>query len=801
MEEVYYTEVDTQNNETSLNLRDLLGLFVSRWYWFVISVAIMLLLATYYFMKTPPRYTRSAQMLIKDDGNGRANGLTAEFQSIGLLTNNTNINNEILTLKSPTLMTDVVRRLNLTDMYFVPDGLRQRELYKESPVQVVFSTQKGHANTSFDIKVLSDKEAELSNFKSKIYGESDGKLTVPMGKLTKTPVGYLTISATNNMNEDWYGEKISFVKTTLRAATGSYSAALGVRLSQKESTIIDLSISDPSIRKAEDILNELIAVYNENWIKDKNQIAVTTSEFIGERLGVIEGELGNVDNSISNYKSSNLLPDVGAVSQIYLKERAENKKEMQEISSEQSVAQYIRRALSRNDITKPLPANSGITNAGIQQQITEYNKLVQDRNRLVASSSESNPLVQDLEQQIRSLHNAVVQSVDNEIAALNLRMSNVRLSQAVTTGQLASNPRQAKQLLSVERQQKVKETLYIYLLQKREENELSQAFTAYNNRVITAPLGSMLPTSPRKGIILFIATLLGLLIPAVILFIRERMNTKVRGRKDIDKLSMPFVGELPETDGSKKPKENKGGHYVMSPVVVKDSGKDIANEAFRMVRTNLEFMLGVKENHKVVMLTSMNPGSGKTFVSINLAVCFAVKGKKTAVIDLDMRRASLSHYVGKPKEGISNYLGGLVDDWHSIMVCGTIQENLDVMPVGTIPPNPTELLFSKRFEDLIASMREEYDYIILDCPPTEVVADSSIITKHVDMTLFIIRAGLLERDMLPIVEEYYRDKKFTNLGLLLNGTDASTGYGKYKYGRYGYRYGYNYGYGSYESKS
>lgn len=336
----------------------------------------------------------------------------------------------------------------------------------------------------------------------------------------------------------------------------SYTQKLWAELGNEDATIINLSIDDASVQKAEDILNTLIEVYNEKWIQDKNQIAVSTSRFIGERLGVIENELGHVDENISSYKSEHLLPDVQAASNLYMSQSAENKKEIQALTNQLTTAQYIRRELNSKEMNQPLPTNSGIANVNIESQIGEYNKIVLDRNRLIANSSEKNPLVKDLGNSMQSMKRTILQSVDNLIVSLNTQIRSIRQQEVATTQQLASNPSQAKYLLSVERQQKVKEELYLYLLQKREENELSQAFTAYNTRVITAPRGSALPTAPNKKNILLVAFALGLLVPAVIIFMQENMNTKVRGKKDLENLSVPYLGEIPLYSNNKK-KKNK----------------------------------------------------------------------------------------------------------------------------------------------------------------------------------------------------------------------------------------------------
>ena len=313
------------------------------------------------------------------------------------------------------------------------------------------------------------------------------------------------------------------------------------------------------------------------------------------------------------------------------------------------------------------------------------------------------------------MQEVIVKSVDNLIINLNSQIQSVRTQDVETRAQIASNPNQAKYLLSVERQQKVKESLYLYLLQKREENELSQAFTAYNNRVITPPRGSMIPTAPVKKNILLVAFALGLLIPVVIIFMRETMNSRVRGRKDLERLSVPFAGEIPlSPDAAKRKignrKKEKGGYQL----VVKEGARDVLNEAFRVARTNLEFMIGTNETHQALMLTSFNPGSGKTFITLNLGASLALREKRVLLIDLDMRRASLSSVVNKPTSGLSDYLVGRLADWRTAVVPVPETPNLAILPVGTVPPNPTELLLNPRMAALLAAARADYDYLIYD---------------------------------------------------------------------------------------
>lgn len=776
-----------------IRIQDLWGMFLPKWYWFTLSLVVTLSVAILYILSTPNVYTRSASILVKDDSKGgsASSALSNDFADLGMFKSNTNINNELLTISSPTLMTEVVKRLGLNETYTIRNGLKRVQLYKASPVSVI--PKDKNSIVGFQIELNSKEKFTLSDFT--LGGkEVDDVVSGAFNDSIQTPVGSMYISTTQYFNEEYVGASITYHQGGIVGTTDYYTKNLRTELGNQDATIINLSIDDASIQKAEDILNTLIEVYNEKWIQDKNQIAVSTSQFIGDRLGVIENELGHVDENISSYKSEHLLPDVQAASNLYLTQSAENKKELLTLNNQLSTTRYIRRELNNKQMNQPLPANSGIGSTNIESQISEYNQMVLDRNRLIANSSEKNPLVKDLASSLQSMQNTIIQSVDNHIVSLNTQIRSIKQQEIATTQQLASNPNQAKYLLSVERQQKVKEELYLYLLQKREENELSQAFTAYNTRVITAPRGSAFPIAPKKMNIVLVAFVLGLLIPAVIIFMKENMNTKVRGRKDLENLSIPLIGEIPMCQSGEK-KVSLKKQPERKTIVVQEGSRNVANEAFRVLRTNLDFIISKDANQKVLVVTSFNPGSGKSFLAMNIAISFAIKHKRVLVIDGDLRHGSISMYVDSPKKGLSDYLGNRVQNRQELVVQDKKYESLHIFPIGTIPPNPTELLEDGRLGKLIEELRSEYDYIFIDCPPIDIVADTQIIEKLADRTIFVIRAGLLDRSMLTDLETIYTEKRFKNLSMILNGTERAGG-------RYSYRYGYHYGgyYGSTNKK-
>ena len=784
---------NVKQSDDFIRVRDLLNICIAKWYWFVISLAITIGVAIIYILSTPPVYTRSASLLIKEDGKNGSAVDAGVLSEIDIFQTSTNVNNEIQLLQSPSVMLDVVKRLHLDVNYHADGRFYRRTLYGSTcPYTVEFTDLGDNDVVTFTIDSQDGNNLTLNEFT--FNGEEfDGETNAVIGDTVATPIGRLVVKPTiiDTTALSSVVSPIYVTRNGLLSTTRAYTSGLTVALSNDKSSVINLTFNDVCIQRAEDILNTVIAVYNENWIKDRNQVAVSTSMFINERLGVIERELGNVDESISSFKSENLLPDVQAAANMYMSQSSTTTAQILALNTQLSMARYIRSYVTNaNGRNQLLPANSGIENANIESQIAEYNSMQLQRNSLVANSSEQNPLVQDLDQSLNAMREAIVSSIDNLMVVLNTQLNSLQQSERQTTARIAANPSQGKYLLSVERQQKVKESLYLFLLQKREENELSQAFTAYNTRIITPPTGSPIPTSPEKKNIFLVAIALGLIIPFGTLFAKENMNTKLRGRKDLESLTLPFAGEIPlVTSKGKKQQEN-------NKIVIEQGHRDVVNEAFRVLRTNMEFMLGdASENGKapVILFTSFNPGSGKTFLAVNTAACIAIKGKRVLVIDGDLRRGSASAYIDKPQLGLSDYLGHRTNDIASITVEVENHPTLHIIPVGTIPPNPTELLADKRFNQLIEDVRTKYDYIFIDCPPIDIVADTQIISKIADRTIFIVRAGLLEREMLPELQRMYDEHRFNNMALVLNGTEAT--HSRYAY-RYGYYNSYNYNYAS-----
>ena len=767
----------TRQNTTSpaVLVKRILGIGLRNWYWFVLSLAVAMGIGVYYVFSKVPVYQRTASILIKPLGGDSAN---KTLQELGIPQTSTNLTNELLLMKSGAVAEQVVQRLNLDVDYTQEGRFYTLTMYgRNLPLRLQFCDLNDNENANLRVNLLSDGTLTLEGWRKDgrslpepgIQGHLGDTLDTPLGRIATAPSPY-------------YHEGQSFQAQVSRTSIHSMSERVRGRISpslrDKNSSIIDVRYKDVSLARADDILNTLVTVYNEQWMKDRNQQIVSTNDFIRERLAVIEQELGNVDTDISSFKSQNLILDIGQAGSMAVSEVNETTRQAAnleaKISQLRTVYEYLS-SLQGDD--KQIPLFYNIDNGAVLQKISEYNALVLRRNNHLAYSSAQNPMVVELNGQLASLRATIIGALSNEIAQLQSQAGDIQASRRQAVGKVAKNPKQANYLLSVERQQKVKESLYLFLLQKREENELSQAFTAYNTQVIEPAHGSWTPVEPEANKIYLIALLLGLAIPVIVLALKEFMTTTVQGRADLKGLRVPFAGEIPQAGGKRKKKEKT------PTVVVEDKSRNAMNESFRVVRSNLEFLLGHEATHKVVMLTSMDPGSGKTFITANLATAVALKGKKVLAIDLDLRRGSLSAYAGRPHKGISGYLSGKYEDFHELIVP---LGNVDVLPCGALPPNPSELLYTQRFADLMDAVRTDYDYVFLDCPPVEMVADPAIINRFADLTIFIVRAGLMEKSMLAEIDQWYLDKKFNNLVVLLNGTDGKEG--RYGYHKYGYHY-------------
>ena len=790
-------ELNTNNQnflreeDSSLRLSDLWNMVWRYKWWYVVSIVVFLLLGAFYLYRTPNVYDRSAKVVI-DESNQDATMRNLGVASAGMmrLRSFNSVENEIEALSSPDLMQMVVKRLGLQTTYMEQQFFREVELYKNGPFEMVPVGDNPRSGYSFKVVKTSDGKLALSKFqirKDKINETVVGNF----GDTLQTPVGKIVIHPVQSENEFKHPIRVSWSNSMATAKT--YVAKLNLALSGKQSSVVVVSMNDTYPSRASLVINTLIDVYNEVWINNKNRAAINTSEFINERLVIIERDLAAVEEDLRQYKEDNHLTDIQTAARVYIDEASLYGAKSFEVNNQLSIAEYIREYLNDPANSASLiPANLGLSNESVQAEIAEYNKQVLQRDRLFSGSGENNPYIADLNASLMSIRSSILRSIDNLISTLKLQLSKIESQEKQIMNRISSSSGQELQLLSIERQQQIIQNLYIFLLQKREENELAALINVGNTRLIMSPNGSPLPVSPNVMMIIFAMLVLGCGVPFGIIFLKKVLDTSIKSKADLGRLSIPFLAEIPrfvkKEDRYKKFKKHNDDDKSLCHVVVEQGSRDMMNEAFRVLRTNIDLMLGKKDGSKVIMMTSFNPNAGKTFIVMNLAASMALKGAKVLLVDLDLRKASLSKQLDLIHTGVAAYLNGKTDDYH--LYVDEVAPNFHVLPVGTLPPNPTELLISDRFAQMVEQMRGDYDYIFLDCPPIEIVADASIITEVADMSAFVMRANHMEKDVLPQIQQLYSERRYKHMALILNSVDIQ--YKKYGYGKSSYGYGYGY---------
>lgn len=755
-----------ERNEQEVNVLDILVYLLSKWKWFVVSVLVFGGLAWLQYARTPKTYFRSATVIIKDPSNKISSAGLDRYDNY---INKVNVANEILQFRSKKLMREVVNRVGADVDYKVKEGLQMTELYKKSPVSVRFMDTTPEMSLTMTVTPLDSANVIVTDFGG---DDSDRKWTVPMKDTVSIEGVRIVIAPTNYYTSSWMGERINITKNPMSSVVGSFISSLGIRQEEDEASILTLSLKDRSGARAEDVLNMLISVYNEEAINDKNQVAINTAEFINERLIIIERELGGVESNLESFKRENRIVDIGTTAGMYVGESQKYNNNVMELETQLRLANYIKDYLT--DPTREIdliPANTGISDMNIESQITQYNSVKLRRDKLIEDSSEKNPVVEELNTSLRAMKQSIIRAVDNMIVSINVRRNDAQSRESQAQSRVSSIPTKERQMLSIERQQKIKESLYLFLLNKREENALSQAMVDNNARVIDGAYGPNGPIAPNRNKILLLGILLGLAVPGVVFLMIMFLDTKIRTRKDIQgKVTAPFLGVIPEQD-----KDNEG----------------IASEAFKIVRTNMSFLSRKDRKTQVIMCTSFSSGDGKTFISGNLAKSFITAKKRVVLVDLDIRKGTLTSHFGKRDRhalGVTNFLADTDIQLDDIILDNVGIEGLKLVPSGSIAPNPAELLMDERLDEMFAELRKRYDAIIVDSVPVNLVADTTIANRVADITLFVVRAGRLDRRQLPDIESMYQEHKLTNMSLLLNGAD-------FHHHGYGYRYGYGYGYG------
>ena len=787
------SENNTNNNfnhedESSLKLSDLWNLIWGHKWWYVLALIVAVSCAVFYLYRTPTTYSSTAKVLV-DESNQDATMRNLGVASAGMmrLRSFNSVENEIEAFSSVDYMQKVVERLGLQTTYIQPLKLKSVDLATNSPVQLVLAGENPHTSFKFDLTRVDENHVKLSNMmiKDEPIGEA---VEVQLCDTVATALGRLAIFPTEYIEN--FETPIEVKWESALAAAKRYCGKLNVSLSGKESSVVVIKVNDTDPQRASNVIAALINVYEEMWVANKNRAAVNTTKFLNERLSIIEQDLATVEEALRKYKSSNKLTDIKAVSQLYLNQSNQYSTKAFEVRNQISVASFIKDYL--NDPANAMsliPADLGISNGTVNSEIKEYNELVLQRDRLLTGSGANNPMVADLNTSISAIRSSILNSIENLISTLDLQLSRIEGQEKEILARISSSSGQELQLLSIERQHEITQELYKFLLQKREENEIAALVNVGNTQLLQSPGASVVPVGPNKMMILLVALVLGLGAPFAYFFLRKMLDTVIKNKGDLGNLSVPFLAEIPRyvKQGERFTKfGRKKDDKSNTKIIVEAGSRDMMNEAYRVLRTNMDLMIGRNSGSKVLMFTSFNPNAGKTFSVLNIAASMALKGSKVMIVDLDLRKASLSKALGIDHSGVAAYLNGKSDSYKGN--AEEIAENLFVLPVGTLPPNPTELLLTDRFKQMIDQMRREYDYVFIDCPPIELVADASIITELVDMTVFVMRANQMQKDVLPEIEALYKSGKYKHMTLILNCVDIQ--YKKYGYGKSSYGYGY-----------
>jgi tyrosine-protein kinase Etk/Wzc len=783
MENNNYNNSFRNDSENDFDLNASFGKYLIHWKWFGFGVSISLICAFLYLRYTIPQYQASTTILVKDEKTGGMLSELSAFSDMDLVGGAiSNVDNEIEILKSRTLVENTVKKLNLNISTFVKGKIVDKELYEDVPIQVILINPENYFYKNR--MTLNFKELTLDTFELRIESLDENSKIFPTGSVAKFHYGELITTQKGQLviNKTKYTTKIikesdrdiSIKISSLDDIVNSFRGRLAVTSISKSSSVVEISIKDPVIKRAEDFLDNLIAIYNSNAVKNKNFIAENTYEFINNRLEIITEELDGVEKNVESFKASNKITDIDSEAKLYVEGSDEYVKKGVETEIQLNMISSMLNFIKKSNNSDLLPANIISGQGDINSLIDSYNALVLDHNRILKSATAENPSVIKLEQQIASLKSNVKASLLRMQSNLTIQKNDLKQSEGVLNSKIGKIPVQEHQFRIIARQQKVKEELYLYLLQKREETAISLAATEPNVRVIDAGKASKTPVSPNKNIIYLASLLLGLLIPFGIIYVFDLLDTKIKSRLDIEgKTLIPFIGDVPTSDS---PSE-----------IIKAESRTSSAEALRIVRTNLEFILSKADENsaKTIFLTSTFPKEGKTFVSANLAGTFALSGKKVLLIGMDIRNPRLDEYFALPERGFTNYLSSKDLKLEDLIVKQDGFDNFYILPAGVIPPNPAELLMSSKVDELFKTLRTQYDYIIVDTAPVSLVTDTLLIAKHADCFIYVARANFLEKRMLNIANELYKTNKLPNMCLLLNDTDSTKGYG------YGYGYGVN----------
>ncbi len=770
--------VTTTSMKPSIDIKEIVGAYLKKWYWFILSLIIFGTLAFLYIRYTIPQYNVSGTILISQEESVSESELSA-FKDLGLLDNTSNkIENEIQIIKSRTLITNVVNNLKLNVQYFSKGRILELESYPKPIIEISFLAADSIVQTkSKDFRVLINSGTSFS------FVDAEGnKLNDHFfGKTINTSVGDVVITPSIENISANAGKVIHIKLSPVKSVAHAYRNKLSVITIGKGSSIVKLSLSDPVKEKAKDIINNLVEEYNKATIANKKLTSARTAGFISERLDLISGDLSEVDDEAAGYKSKfGLTNDVEAQTQRVADIDSRNVQEINRLETQMRKIESTRRfVLSQDGKYDILPSTLGFDDPSVTSTVARYNGLISQRKRLLKSSSIQNPVVVNIDEQIASLRQGLIASLNSAKNSIGISLNSLRTQDKYFSGKLYNAPLRQKELTAIGREQGIKEQLYLYLLQKREEAEITSHITLSNARVIdkASTLGSY-PVSPNKKMIFLAAIFFGLAIPFLVIYLFDLFNTKISSREDLDKaLSMPILGAIPKTKTKK------------SKVVVSRNSRTPISEAFRILRTNLDFLMASsqKKSGKIIFVTSTISGEGKTLVSSNLAKTLAISNTKVAYLGTDFRDPKFHNFFelpkGKDTSGFTNYIMDSKINPEDIIHEEKAEDPLFIIPSGVIPPNPAELLMNDRVQQMFTYLEANFDYIVVDTAPVSLVTDTLLIGHYADLCIYIVRENYSDKRILQIPENFYREKRLPNMAILLNAAASKAGYG------YGYGYG------------
>ena len=799
--------VQGKSDESSFDIKTIFTLVVLNWKWFLLSMFIAVCGALIYLRYKAPVYQLSAKMLIKDEANNRRNSnqMLANMQDLGFISNSAGIDNEIEILQSRILALDAVKTLKLYVEYRIEGKIRKALIYKTNPINADLDEEHLALLDKtkpyfFGMKIT--KEGDTYHVVGD-EGEFEGQFKA-MPAVLETPYG--TVTFTKNGNFEMGTAPLLITISSPKAVASGYAKALSVSPTSKLTSIAQLVLRDQSADRAYDYLQQLAVSYNLQANADKNEIALKTEEFINSRIEKINAELGSTESELQEYKQTHNLTELRIDATQTMTQVTQFSAKLAEANTQIQLLDYLREYIEdSNNRYQVIPSNVGLIDPISSSLIAEFNRTVQDRNRLMASASELSPQVQSLTHTLDNLQNSIRQALNQARRSADIQRQGIQRQYEIYQSRVANTPEQERILTQIGRQQEVKSGLYLMLLQKREENSISLAATADKGRLIDEPAFNG-KVSPRGSIIMLVAIFLGFAIPLLVVYLLQLMRYKIEGHEDVVKMTnLPIVADVAIANEAAK---------SAAGIVVHENQNNQTDEIFRAMRTNIQFML--KGDEKVIMFTSSTSGEGKTFNAANLAVSFALLGKKVILLGLDIRKPALGRLfnINDRQVGITNLLSKesvSQNDLNSQIRQSGVNKNLDLLMAGPIPPNPTELLARENLKQIIDMLRQMYDYVILDTAPIGLVTDTMQIGKFADVTAFVCRADYTPKSSFGLVNQMAAEKKLPNVCIVINGVDMSKkkygyyyGYGKYgKYGRYiyGSRYGNygSYGYGSYSS--